>query len=404
MPENRRLLWGYYAYRVSTSMGFYVPVSVVYLLDKGFGLGFVALAQAVFSFALLAAEVPTGYVGDVVGRRVSLALGNLCRVVALLGYVFADAAVTFLLLKVVLGVGWALRSGTVDAWLYEVLQARLDPADFARIEGRGSTALLTTSAVTAVAGGLLYSVAPVAPFLANAAVAASGIPILYAFPAVETDAESDPFSVGDAVRTLKAQATRPEIRWLVVYTGLVFTIFALSRTFEQPSLRAVDVPVAGFGLLYAGCKVVSAAAAASVGWFEDALGTKTTLALAAPALGLAYAAVAVLPVAVVPVFFLYRGSRAILRPLRNQYLNDRLADVGRATVLSGVSMVFSLAHGVARIVGGPVAASTGPTLFLAFAGVTLATLAGVVWLGTSPVRDRAESTASPESDAPVSTD
>jgi hypothetical protein len=405
MPENRRLLWGYYAYRVSTSMGFYVPVSVVYLLDKGFGLGFVALAQAVFSFALLAAEIPTGYVGDAVGRRVSLALGNVCRVVALLGYVVADTAVAFLALKVVLGVGWALRSGTVNAWLYEVLQARLDATEYARIEGRGSTALLTTSAVTAIAGSLLYSVHTATPFLANAALAATGIPVLYAFPAIETDADDAPFTAGDAVRILKAQASRPDVRWLVVYTVLVFTIFDLSRTFEQPSLRAIHVPVAGFGLLYAGYKLVSAAAAASVGWFDDVLGTKTALALAAPALGIAYASVAILPVAVLPVFFLYRGSRAVLRPLRNQYLNDRLADVGRATVLSGVSMVLSLVGGVARLVGGPIAVATGPTLFLALAGSGLAALAGVVWLGTSPVRDRAEAPRSdPAADAPVSTD
>lgn len=404
MPESRRLLWGYYAYRVSTSMGFYVPVSVVYLLDKGFGLGFVALAQAVFSFALLAAEIPTGYVGDAIGRRVSLALGNLCRVIALLGYVVADAAVTFLALKVVLGVGWALRSGTVDAWLYEVLQARLDPADYARIEGRGSTALLATSAVTAVAGSLLYSVHTATPFLANAVLAGVGVPILYSFPAVETQDGGAPFTFGDAVRTLKAQATRPDIRWLVVYTVLVFTIFDLSRTFEQPSLRAVNVPVAGFGLLYAGYKIVSAVAAASVGWFEDALGTKTTLALATPVLGVAYASVAVLPVAVLPVFFLYRGSRTVLRPLRNQYLNDRLADMGRATVLSGVSMVLSLVGGVARLAGGPIAESTGPTLFLAFAGTTLAVLAGIVWLTTSPVRSRTEAPDNAGSDAPVPTD
>lgn len=398
MPENRRLLWAYYAYRASTSYGFYVPISVVYLLDKGFGLGFVALAQAVFSFALLVAEIPTGYVGDAIGRRVSLALGNACRVVAMVGYVFADAGVTFLALKVVLATGWALRSGTVDAWLYEVLAARLDESEFARIEGRGSTALLTTSAVTAVAGGLLYSVHTAAPFLANAALAATGIPILYAFPVVQTDADGDPFTVADAVRTLKAQASRPDVRWLVVYTVLLFTIFDLSRTFEQPSLRAVNVPVAGMGLLYAAYKLVSAAAAASVGWFEDTLGTKGTLALAAPALGLAYASVALFPVAVLPVFFLYRATRSVIRPLRNQYLNDRLADMGRATVLSGVSMVLSLVGGVARLAGGPIAESIGPTLFLAGAGVTLATLAGLVWVATSPVRP---ATSAREADAPA---
>jgi MFS family permease len=183
MTDARSLIRRYYAFRTTDSAGFYVPVAIYFLVDNGYGTGFVLFSYAVFSLASVAAEVPSGYVGDLVGRRGSLAIGAGLRVVSLAAYPFAvDSVTAILALHVLWATGRAFRSGTQDAWLYELLQARFDESEFARIKGRGNTALLVTSAATAVAGGLLYTVAPALPFLANAALAALGLPILYAFP------------------------------------------------------------------------------------------------------------------------------------------------------------------------------------------------------------------------------
>lgn len=393
MAGARSVVRRYYAYRMTTSFGFYVPVSVLYLLDSGFDLAFVALAQAVFSFALLLAEVPTGYLGDRIGRRASLAVGNACRVVGLTGYVFAESGVAFLSMKVVFAFGWAFRSGTSDAWLYELLSRWHDTDEFARVQGRGSTALLVTSAATSVAGGVLYGVEPTAPFVANAALSSLALVVLATMPSAEGTAAVDEDAPGEESFTFRAaldmlwvQVRRPAVRWVVVYSVLLFAVFDLSRTFEQPALDAIGVPAAGLGLLFAALKLASAGAASTTGWLQERLGVRGVLGLAAPVLGVAYASLALVPVLVVPVLFLYRTGRVIVRPVRNQYVNDRLDDAGRATVLSGISMVLSLVGGVARLVAGAVATVVGPVDTLAFAGAGLAAVAGVVWLLTAPVR------------------
>lgn len=406
MVSGRDVRLRYYAYEAATTMGPYLPVHVVYVLDQGYGVGFVALMQAVFSVTLLAMELPTGYLGDRLGRRWTLVLGNTCRVGGVLGYVLVDAAAGFLALKVLTGTGWAFRSGTVDAWLYELLATHDDPGEFARVSGRGSTAVLATSAVGAVVGGVLYGVHHALPFLLTAGVGALTLPILLSFPSAATDRidedegahSSSSLSVRDAIHALRAQVRRPAVRWVVAYSVLVFLVFDLSRTFEQPALESVGVPVAGMGLLYAGFKLFSAAAASTTGWLTDTLGVRGTLALAAPVLGLAYAAVAVVPLAIVPVLFLYRGGRSVLKPVRNHYLNERLEDVGRATVLSGASMVLSLAGAVARLGGGYAAARIGPIPFFAAAGVGLSLAAGVLWLAVSPVRPADSTTGVPADD------
>jgi len=395
MARPRWLLLRYYAFRATNSSGFYLPIAIIFLQDEGFGLAFVGLAYAVFSFAQVAAEVPSGYLGDLLGRRATLALGAALRVLTLLAYPFAGTAAAFLALHVLWAGGWAFRSGTQDAWLYELLAARFDADEFARVEGRGSTVLLTTSAAAAIAGGVLYGIDPALPFLANAALAALGIPLVYTFPRFETAGDDgDRFTVRDAVDTLRLQTGRPEVRWLVAYAALFGALFSVARTFEQPALDAVGVPVTGLGVLYAGFKLTSAGAAATAGWLEDRLGTRRVFALLAPVYGVAFAAVAVVPALVVPVLFLNRGIKVVTRPIRNQYLNDRLADVGRATVLSGASLALSLAAGTAKLVAGWGAGLLGPLSFLPLAGVVAATAGGLLWVATAPVRPR-----TPETDA-----
>jgi len=400
MAESRPLIWKYYAYRASSAAGFYLPVSILYLKDQGYSLAFIGLAQAVFSFGMLAAEIPSGYLGDRLGRRETLALGNALRAAAMVAYVLAGSAVGILAVKALWSVGWAFRSGTQSALLYELLSTRFDESEYARIDGRGSTVLLATSGTGAVVGGALYTVDAGLPFLVNAGLALAGVLVLATFPCIECETEGgDAFTVREAVGMLRIQAARPEVRWFVAYAALFAGLFGVTRTFEQPALDAVGVPVVGIGLLYAGFKAVSAVAASATGWLEATVGVRRTFGLLVPVFAVAYAVVAVTPLALVPVLVLYRTTQTVTRPLRNQYLNDRLGDVGRATVLSGASMALSLASGAAKLLGGAAAGTTGAVGVLPWAGLTVAGLAAVLWLVTSPVRSGTATASAPPAPA-----
>lgn len=407
MPESRRVVWRYYAYLATTAYGFYLPVGLLYIKAE-FGWAVVGLTQGVFAFALLLAEIPTGYLGDRIGRRASLAVGNALSAGALGVFVFLDTPGEYVLLYVVWAVGWAFRSGTEQAWLYELLESRGEDDEYARVSGRGSTVLLLTSAVTAAAAGVLVTYGWGIPLFANAALSALGVPLVLSLPAVSGDGESeegtktDVFRVRDAVHTLRLQVSRPEIRWVVAYVALFHVLFAVTRPYESPIAEQVGVPVAGLGLLFAGFKLVSAGAASTAGWFRETLGTRHVFLLLIPVYGLSYASVALLPVFAVPVFFLNRSVKQVVRPLRDQYLNDRLTDVGRATVLSGASMVLSLASGTANLVSGSLVELLGPFRFLAAAGVVIAGAGGLLWLAVSPVRsDAGPSTTAPAGAAEV---
>lgn len=384
---DRGLISRYYLYRITTSAGFYLPVSVLILRDKGFGLGFVGFAYAVYALGTLVAEIPTGYLGDRLGRRASLAVGCVLRVGVVAVYPFLETKAAYLAIHVLWATARTFRSGTQDAWLYEILEARFDPEEFARIESRGRMARLTVSAGGAIAGSLLYGMDHSWPFLINAGLATLGLPLLATFPAVQHAADRDHFGVDDALTVLRAQVERVEIRWFVAYAALFHALFLVTRIYEQPAFEEIGVPVAGFGLLYAGFKLASAVAASTVGQLQERLGIRGTFALLIPLYGLAYAGLLVLPALVIPVLFVNRGLSTITAPLRNQYLNDRLADVGRSTVLSGAAMAMALVGAVARVVAGAAAEGLGAVALLGWTGVVIAPLGALLWVTKSPVRE-----------------
>lgn len=390
MLGGNSLVRRFYLFKVTNTSGFYLPIYFVFLLDKGYELAFLGLLSAAFSFALVVVEIPTGYLGDLLGRRGSLAVGATTRAVVVGAYPFAGSKGAYVALHVLWAVGWAFRSGTQDAWLYEVLKSTCDEDEYARIDGRASSLLLATSAAAAVLGGVMYTVEPAAPFLANAVVALAALPVLHSFPAVETDDDDETFGVRDAIALLRAQVRRPELRWFVAYAAIFATAFSAARPFEQPMLRAVGVPIAGLGVLYAGFKLVSAGAASASGAVEERLGVRGAFALLPAVYGLAFALVLVVPVAVVPVVFLNRAVNTAARPIRNKYLNDRLEDVGRATVLSGASMALSVASGVGKVANGYVTDALGAVDGIATTAVVLAGLGALVWLAADPVRGRGD--------------
>jgi MFS family permease len=185
------------------------------------------------------------------------------------------------------------------------------------------------------------------PFVGTALIALAGIPILYTFPRVDdlspqTAEDASPLRIRQAIELLRGQLTHPDVRWFVVFAAVFYSLFVVTRIYEQPVLDTVGIPVAGLGVLYAGFKLVSAVIASTAGRVHDLFGTRGVMAGIAPVYAVTYASIAVAPFLIVVTLFLNRGLRTLTNPVINQYLNTHTDDMGRATVLSGASMVLAL--------------------------------------------------------------
>ncbi len=159
-------------YTVSASLIW--GVNTLFLLDAGLDIFGAFLANSFFTAAMVLFEIPTGVLADTRGRRVSFLLSTAVLLGSTLWYVAIAAAggslAAFCAASVVMGIGFTLYSGAVEAWVVDALRADgyNGPLDglFAR------SAIITGLAMLAgtVGGGFLGTADLSLPYVVRAAL------------------------------------------------------------------------------------------------------------------------------------------------------------------------------------------------------------------------------------------
>lgn len=409
LHEEFRAVRRYYLYQATASAGFVTPVFTLFMLARGLSYSEIATLSAVIAVLVTAGEIPTGYVGDRIGRRNSLVASAALLLSSLVGFVWARSFAAFVVLYALWAFGLTFRSGSDSAWLYDTLRERDAEDRFAGVRGRGESIKRGASVAAMVAGGLLYVADPTVPFVAAALLAVAGVPVLLSMPRNEGYAEGtgDRLTVGEAVEVVRTAFGRAELRTFVLYVGLFFGAVSASNTYVQPITVAVLERDAGWlavpeaatlGVLYAGFTGVAAAASYHSGTVESTLGLQTAVLLVPVGLGAALVVPWVVPALAVPVFLAMRAGDALLRPLAGRYLNDRIDAAGRATVLSAASMAYALLRVPLVLAGGVVADAAGPLVAVAgFGGVFLVAAAVLTAFATPVAPDTDRSSVAKQS-------
>lgn len=381
-----RVVATYYAYQATLSFGFFAPVFTIFLLARDLSYTEIALLSTESAILTVVGEVPSGYLGDRLGRRASLLVSTTAMTLSIAGFVVAESFPAFVLLYGLWALARVFRSGTGDAWLYETLRDRLDDEGrFTTVRGRGRAVNLGVTVVATLAGGALYTVQPALPFAVSAGLHALGIPILLSFPKTATfeEGRDSTVSVRATARVVREQLTAPGTRTVVAVAAVVFAYTNTVNSYVQPTVRdIVGLPVSLLGPLYAGFTLVSALAGYYTGAVDARLGSRRTIFLTAPLVILGVGLVTLFPLLAIPAFLAYKGAETLLRSVTAGFLNDRVTDTGRATTLSAASMTYALARLPLLVAAGAFADRRGPRpVFGAVAVVCLLTIA-LLWVAT----------------------
>lgn len=375
----------FFVYRFFTAEGFVFPVVMLLLLDRGLSLGGMGIATGAFFAGTLMGEIPTGYVGDRIGRRNGLLASSILIALTHVAFSFAATLVAFVAIYWFWGVAATFRSGTTDAWLYDALAERDETGAFTQTRGRSAAMYYASAGITAIVGGTLYELDPRFPFIAAAVWTTVGAMVCATLP--EPDTEHDPggFTLGEARVALTEFASNPTLRAFVLLVAATLVVMETLDIFVQPISRDVlGMSPTQIGPLYAALLLVAAGASDRAEWVRTRFGIAGWFWVA-PILMAASLVVAVwLPLAAIPAFFLGRGLKSLTHTLASTYLNDRIASSGRATVLSAASMVYALTYVAARAVGGELADQTSALVAMAAFGVASVVVTTGIRLWNSP--------------------
>jgi MFS family permease len=424
MTDASRTILKYYAYRATSGPGFTYPIYTLFLLLNGLSFTAIGIIATVQSIIVVGGEIPTGYVGDRIGRRNSLAVASVLFFISNAGYLVATDIWGFLFVFGTLSFGHTFVSGSGSAWLYDTLQEHEIEEEFTRISGRAGAINRGVMAITMIAGGLLYVVDPFYPFFAAIAFSVVNIGFVLFLPKNaaydddrEHEGESEPLAIVDALPVIWERITARELRWFVVLMALFSGALMTADMYIQPVVQdalaaseggfldAYDVPEAAtLGFFYASFMAVSAVGSDYASNVEEWLGVRKTMFVLPVVIGLFYLVPLWFPLAVFPMFFVMKASNSLIFPISGRYINEQIASVGRATVISAVAMVRSVAGIPFRIGSGMFADLFTPIAAVAALGAIFVAGTLLLHLVAPPIRKRDEPDTTGEPGPPVEPD
>ncbi|MEM6695974.1 MAG: MFS transporter [Pseudomonadota bacterium] len=137
------------------AMGVMVAVTALALQGRGLGVGEIGALFAVYAAVTLTAELPFGGLADGVGRKPVFLLATAASLIAAAVFILSEAFLPLAVSFGLVGLGRALRSGTLDAWYVEGLHARAPGVDIQPLLARAQTANFAGLGIGAIVGGFL---------------------------------------------------------------------------------------------------------------------------------------------------------------------------------------------------------------------------------------------------------
>ena len=137
------------------AMGVIVAVTALALQGRGLGVGEIGTLFAVYAAVTLMAELPFGGLADGVGRKPVFLIATVASLMASVVFILSDAFWPLAASFGLVGLGRALRSGTLDAWYVEGLHAHAPGVEIQPLLARAQTANFAGLGFGAIVGGFL---------------------------------------------------------------------------------------------------------------------------------------------------------------------------------------------------------------------------------------------------------
>jgi MFS family permease len=235
------------------AIGLTISVSVAWMLAQGLTLPQIAIIESLALALGLAVDIPTGYLSDKFGRKVALVGAVIFQAASFLVFAFSHDFWQFLAAAILLAVGFALSSGSEEAYIYESQHDSDYRKAFSNVSVVDEAATIV-GLLAAPALILFFNLQTV--FIAAAACAL--ITALISWVVLEGHKKAV-ISEGQQKDREKQQFINLIRRHLPLL--LVFVVLAIyyeaGRVFWQPQLIGSGFKIEQFGLLFAAFKVAS---------------------------------------------------------------------------------------------------------------------------------------------------
>lgn len=386
-PRNTKV---FYWAEGGRSLVFIIPVWIAFLHER-IGVTGLSLYLAVAFVTQLVLELPTGALADLIGRKKTVILAYIIDGLQYLGMAFATTLPQFLWLAIVSGTAEALRSGSLEAIVYDSLKQDKREEEYKKVMSAQGIRFQIGLMLSTAVGGFMGSSWVGLPFVASGLVlfVAAGIALLFVEPAID----SEKFGLRNYLRQIKwgvieAFKTKRHREISLYYIAVGGISWMCATYFNDAMLIDLGFAAGARGVIAAGLRLVNTLLLYLVLTNEKLFDFRRTI-LFFPIL----MAVGLLPgwwlsgawgIPFVGMVMMSSTARWILL---GKYTNAAFSSKYRATAISTLSMAIGLIYAVGVLGAGVVMERWGDTrLVYSLLGIlSVITVPPLAWqlLGTS---------------------
>ena len=338
-----------YLIKISKWFMLTMPIIVLFYQENGLGMKDVLLLQGIYSIAIVAIEIPSGYFADVWGRKSTMVIGAFLGVVGFVIYSLSYGFWGFLFAELTLGLGQSFISGSDSALLYDSLLQEGKESKYTKIEGRVLSIGNFAETLAALFGGLLAEISLRLPFITQIFVA------LVAIPAALTLIEpSRKIIQKDKWKTIlwvlkDTLLKNKELQSLIIFTAFIGTATLTMAWFIQPYLKNImHLSLSEIGLSLSLLNLTVGLTTLIAYRIEKYWGRKKILIFIVLGITSAYLLMGAYSYTVIfIVMLIFYFTRGLATPILKDYINRCTSSDIRATVLSirnfFIRIVFAIA-------------------------------------------------------------
>jgi hypothetical protein len=334
-----------YLIKVSNWFMLYMPIVVVFYSSNGLALKDLLLLQAVYSISIVALEIPSGYLADAIGRRITIILGCILGVAGFIIYSLTSGFWPFLFAEMTLGIGSSLISGADSAILYDSLIELRKSDDYTKHEGRITSVGNFSEAIAGILGGLLARYISIrAPYFFQTGIAALGIPASLLLLEPAKQGALIKYRMKDILKVVKdCLIDNKLLRRNIFFSSVIGASTLTMAWFVQPYFQQINIPLQWYGVLWTSLNLNAAITAMIAYRIEMKLGDTRTMVFITLGVSLGYFAVGIFQAFWALIFFyIFYFVRGVATPVLKDYINRLTASEVRATVLSVRSFIIRI--------------------------------------------------------------
>ncbi len=336
-----------YAVNILKYSWFWIGTWALYYTSFG-GYSVLGLLETVMAITGIVFEIPTGAIGDLLGKRWTIALGLLFDGIGGLWMGLAPNVLNLVLSLIIMNIGGALFSGTFEAMIYDSLKQDGEEKKYKRIMNNVSSLTLVMFAICGIASGFIYRIGPGLPYIVTGAFQIIGaiIALFLIEPKIDTEKFSFKSFVKQNLQGFNQLFARKEVRKMV-FAFLFVTSIALIIYEGYNDILAVEVgfDAVELGFIWAAMSIVGAISTQFfVKWTEKFDNKKTFI------FSIFFYAITLLfsPLAVKGVIVAGLLIRFVFDPIINNevsdLLNSEIESKHRATSISTFALIKKIPY------------------------------------------------------------